>query len=524
VIRAGFGRQFGRNLAAGLVSTSVLGDGFLQPVGCQNPSSAGVCTGTGQQTPATAFRIGVDGANAPVGTISPTLTAPVTPGVSAPYATLVESLDENWKPSVSNQVDFSIQRQFKGNIIAEVGYVGVWSSNLYQGLDFGSVPTMITLNGQSFAQAYSNIALAALKGQTAGPQPFFEAALKGSKYCNGFSSCTSAVETNEAGNISTQAVTQLWSDLDTQFTAFGPALTSTNQCFYCYAYTSDGYSNYQAMVATFQKRYAKGLTMQANFTYSHALGILSTNQSYTLDNAGNPFNLYSDYGPQFFDRKFTLNVLASYQLPFGKGHRWGGDNAIVKRLVGGWTISPIYTFGTGLPLQVYTGSYQEQGQAWDGDLSATAIPISGNASSYGNSVQKNVNPTGAIGVNAAVANGGAGISYFTNPAAVYNNFRPFILGYDGRTGGAGILRGQDRWNLDLGLTKDTRFTERIGAQIYVQAFNVFNHTLFSDPNLNLQNPAAFGAITSQYNAITLGGSDASANYTRIVQIGVRVSF
>ena len=100
------------------------------------------------------------------------------------------------------------------------------------------------------------------------------------------------------------------------------------------------------------------------------------------------------------------------------------------------------------------------------------------------------------------------MNYFSNPSAVYNNFRPFILGVDQRTGGAGILRGPERYNLDLGLTKDTRITERIGAQLYVQAFNVLNHTMFNAPDLNLQNPAAFGVINGQYNAITLGGSDA----------------
>jgi len=74
------------------------------------------------------------------------------------------------------------------------------------------------------------------------------------------------------------------------------ALSSTTQCLFCYAYTSDGYSNYNAMVVTLQKRYSAGLTMNANFTYSHALGIVSTGQSFTLDNASNAFNLNSDYG------------------------------------------------------------------------------------------------------------------------------------------------------------------------------------------------------------------------------------
>ena len=88
VIRAGFGRFYSRSLGIDLVSTPVLGDGFLQPVGCANPNKAGACTGPGQVDPTNAFRVGVDGLNPPVGAITPTLPIPVTPGYNAPYATL----------------------------------------------------------------------------------------------------------------------------------------------------------------------------------------------------------------------------------------------------------------------------------------------------------------------------------------------------------------------------------------------------------------------------------------------------
>lgn len=524
VIRVGFGRFFSRSLAAGLVSTSVLGDGFLQPVGCQNPNSSGACTGTGIVNPSNAFRVGVDGANAPTGTITPTLQIPVTPGVNAPYSTLVESLDQAWKPAATNQIDISIQRQLKGNVILEVGYVGTYANNLYQGIDFGSVPYMMKLNGQTFAQAYSNLYSAQAAGKTAAAQPFLEQALKGSSYCTGYTNCTAAVAAQESGNISTQAVTNLWSDLDTHWTAFGPALASTTQCFYCYAYTSMGYSNYNAMVVTAQKRYSDGLTLNANFSWSHALGVITTGQSYTLDNAGNPFNLNSDYGPQYFDRRFVFNLLGTYQLPFGKGHRLG-QGSIMSRIVGGWSISPIFSMASGLPINFATGSYQEQGQAFDGDLSASAIPIgSMTASSLSNTQHYGITSNGTIGVNGDSVNGGSGVNMFANPAAVYSAFRPFILGVDTRTGGAGTVTGQSRWNLDLGLTKDTQFTERVGAQLFVQAFNVMNHMQWNDPSLNLQDPADFGVLSGQYGAQTLGGSGASANYTRIIQIGLRLHF
>jgi hypothetical protein len=529
VIRAGYGRFYSRSLGIDLVSSPVLGDGFLQPVGCANPNKNGVCAGTGQVDPSNAFRVGVDGLNPPVGAITPTLPIPVTPGFNAPYATLVQSLDNNWRPVASNQVDFSIQRQLKGNVIMEVGYVGVWASHLYQGYDLGATPYMMKLGGQTFADAYKNIfyALAANPNGSVAPQPFFENALKGSSYCKGFSNCTAAVVANESGNFLTQAPNSIWSDLDTTWTAFGPALPTTTQCFYCYSQTSNGYSNYNALVVTAQKRYSQGLTLNANFTYSHAMGVGSLPQSLTLAGASNVFNLNSDYGPQFFDRKFVFNLLGSYQLPFGKGKRWANNNPVLSRIAGGWTISPIFTFGSGLPLQIITGSGQEYGQGAlgaDALFSATAIPIAGKASSYGNSPQFNVNATGTVGVNGNPANGGPGANYYSDPAAVYNNFRPFILGQDNRTGGAGILRGMMRYNLDLGITKDTKFTERVGAQLFFQAFNVLNHMMWNDPGLNLQDPANFGTLTSQFNPQTLGGSLASANYTRVIQLGLRVYF
>ena len=91
--------------------------------------------------------------------------------------------------------------------------------------------------------------------------------------------------------------------------------------------------------------------------------------------------------------------------------------------------------------------------------------------------------------------------------------------------------GQQRWNVDLGVTKDLPIGERIGIQIYAQAFNVFNHMQYEDPGqgsapqLNLQDPADFGSLNYQYGALALGNAPgAAAEYTRIVQLGVRIRF
>jgi hypothetical protein len=534
VIRGGYGRFYGRNLGIDLVSTPILGDGFLQPVTCSDPVASGACTKAQGSDPATAFRIGVNGLTAPLPGISPTLSSPVVPGVTAPSAALLESLDGNFRPSVSDQVDISIERQFKGNMILELGYVGVYARNIYLGVEFSDVPWMMKLGGQTFANAYDNLYFALAGGKAITPQPFFENALKGSSYCSGFSSCTAAVAANEAGNITTQSVGSMWGDLDSSY-SFGPSNPiDAGQCtLYCYATTSMGWSNYNAAVVSLTKR-SKNLTVNTNFTYGHALGTTGLNQAYTFASTNDPWNPGVDYGPQYWDRKFTLNVLASYNLPFGRGQHWSSSHNAINEIIGGWIISPIFSYGSGLPLFVYTGSYQEWGTGVSGDTDGcSAVPINPNMG-YSNSAVYGVNGSNAIGVNGSPANGGTSVNMFGDPAAVYNNFRPNLVGIDGRCGGGGILRGQQRWNLDLGLTKQITFTERAGLQIFAQAFNVLNHMEWGDPggqnggvpSLNLQAPQDFGVLNNQYNALALGSGAgvAGANYTRILQLGVRLYF
>jgi len=532
VIRGGYGRFYAHNLGIDLVSTPVLGDGFLQPVTCADPTATGTCTTSQGANPATAFRIGVNGLTAPLPAISPTLPAPVVPGVNAPSAELLEYLDGNFVPAVSDQVDFSIQRQFKGNVILELGYVGVYTRNQYLGVEFSDVPWMMKLGGQTFANAYDNLYFALSKGANPTPQPFFETALKGSSYCAGYPSCTAAVASNESSNILSQSVGSMWADLDSYY-YFGPSTPiDAGQCTtYCYATTSFGYSNYNAAVVSLTKR-SKNLTVSSNFTWSKSLGVLGLNQAYTFDSTNDPWNPGVDYGLQPWDRKFTFNFLASYNLPFGKGQRWSSSHAVINQIIGGWIVSPIFSYGSGLPMEIYTGSFQEWGVGIGADGSGcTAVPINPNMG-YSNSPVYGVNGSNGIGVNGNPANGGTGVNLFSNPAAVYNNFMPNLVGIDGRCGGAGILRGQQRWNLDLGLTKQITFTERMGLQIYAQAFNVLNHMEWGDPGgqtggvpaLNLQDPADFGVLNGQYNALALGGGGASANYTRIIQLGVRFYF
>jgi hypothetical protein len=112
----------------------------------------------------------------------------------------------------------------------------------------------------------------------------------------------------------------------------------------------------------------------------------------------------------------------------------------------------------------------------------------------------------------AIFPGAPGANLFKNPTAVYNNYRPVVLGVDTKTYDEGPYYGQSRWNLDLGIEKDTKVTERVGFQFYVQMLNAFNHMEYGDPFMNLQDPYDWGTLTGQYNS------------PRFIELGLRFHF
>jgi hypothetical protein len=518
VLRGGYSRMYDRGQAINLVSSPIEGDGFLQPVACIGGTIQGACKGSSGTTPSSIFRIGVDGNVAPLPPITPTLPIPIMPGVNAPAISWGNTMDTQYRPGSSDQIDITLQRQLKGGMIVELGYVGRWAKHQFAGVDLNDVPWMMKLNGQTFANAWSNLIYQTNYGSgPPGAQRWFEAALAGSAYCKGYATCTAAVEHYESGNIATDNMTALWADLDGSF-VFGPnTIPFMNQDTETYSDSSVGFSNYQAFVATLTKRVGQGLSFNFNATYGHSIGEFNLNQQYAADNPENPFNLRTDYSNQPWDRKLVMNWLGTYELPFGPGRRWASSNPVVKRLIGGWSLTPIFTWASGYPLEAYTGSCFEWGNSWD-PWCAGMTPVGATSPlDYGNSPHVIGNYSNIYGSNDNPANGGYGINMFTHPDVVFNSFRYNITGIDGRSYDYGPIRGQKRWNVDLGLTKDTQITERVGFQVFMQAFNFFNHQQWGDPYLSLQDPWDFGSIYGQYGSMGNG-------YTRIIQLGARVHF
>jgi hypothetical protein len=504
VIRGGYNRIYGRLNGVDLVLVPLLGTGPGQAVSCigavnaANAVGGNQCLGTGGSNPATAFRIGVDGMTAPLPSVTQTLPQPYFPGING-FTTAGDgqALDPNFRPSRSDEFDFTIQRQLSRKVSLEVGYIGRILKNEYQSTNLDAVPYMLVEGGQTFANAYDNVYLyltAHNNNPTGIPaQAFFETSLgPGSAYCAGFSSCTAAVATREKNNANGVNVNvyQFWSDLAVNKLSgflFGRALPSTptagfgspGQVSSVYLNGSWGYGNYNAAFATVRMETWHGLTLVSNLTWSKTLGTQAVAQSTSGFTPVDPYNLHNQYGPQPFDIHFIYNTYMVYEPSWYKG-----QHGIAGHLLGGWKISPIFTAQSGLPIQVNVGT---DCQAF-GEVNCSSGTSSENAlllSPYkgGNSVHGS----------------GTNLNIFANPTAVLGQFRPPLVGLDNQTGGAGILRGLPTWNLDMSVVKQFRITERIDTKFIATFTNVLNHNQLNNPVLNIQNPTTFGAISGQLN-------------------------
>ncbi len=108
---------------------------------------------------------------------------------------------------------------------------------------------------------------------------------------------------------------------------------------------------------------------------------------------------------------------------------------------------------------------------------------------------------------------------FTNPGAVYPEFRPCVLRFHNvaahRFLYGGSLCGLPTWNLDATVVKDLAiYRERLGAMMFFTFTNVLNHFQPGNPSLSLTTPTSFGQITGS----------SSANSPRSMEFGLRLRF
>jgi hypothetical protein len=120
---------------------------------------------------------------------------------------------------------------------------------------------------------------------------------------------------------------------------------------------SDAASNYNALQAVYRQRLTAGLELTANYTYAKSLtndigyyGVSNISGTYYQQNA---YDFRSEWGAAGFDVRHNLTVTGTYDLPFGRGKRFGsGWNRFADAGLGGWKVSGAAVAYSGLPVTI----------------------------------------------------------------------------------------------------------------------------------------------------------------------------
>jgi hypothetical protein len=240
-------------------------------------------------------------------------------------------------------------------------------------------------------------------------------------------------------------------------------------------------SNYNSLQVYGQKRFGGDSLAAVSYTWSKNLTDNQTDRSTAAQNLYN-FN-EGEYGRAQYDRTHVFNANFVYMLPFFRAQQ-----GFVGHVLGGWELSGIISYYTGLPMTVTTSNVDPAGLGILGSSAAGPRPdlVAGcNPNNYPHTRFAWINPA----------------CFAQVPAGVH---RP-------GDAGRGIIQGPGYEGWNLSASKNLTFHERFRFQLRGEASNAFNHA----------NPSGFGSLNttnSLFNQIT------AYRDPRIIQLGAKFYF
>ena len=262
-------------------------------------------------------------------------------------------------------------------------------------------------------------------------------------------------------------------------------------------YTATGASEYNAAQLTFERRLAKGLTFNANYTFSRNLTNVSDGGTTGAATVGAilPSNRSYDWGNSDIGIKNRFSLAANYELPFGKS-----TSGFLKYAVAGWQINTLAFWQSGIPFTV---------------LDAAFSPALSNVSTLVTTDRPNV----VSGASYAPTN--QSYSNWIN----LNAFTPQTkgtVGDESRT----QLYGPHQRSVDFSLFKDFPLKERMKLQFRAEVYNLSNTENFGQPNVTITKwssnlPGGVPLNAGQFGQIT--ASNAALN-PRLFQLAMKLLF
>jgi len=424
-------------------------------------------------------------------------------------------LDDKLKTPYSHVFDLSITRDLGKNYIFEASYIGRFAHRLLQEEDLAMPLDIVdTASKTDYFSAATMLTKAANAGtdiSQLAPIPYWEHLFPGAAGQLGFGApgnssnlgCAPGHNAAVTNYTATQAMYDMFSCFAGNETTalFVADLNCTPACAQLpgqsapqpfnywddqfsslYAWRSIGNSAYNGMQLTLRHAMSSGLQFDFNYTFSRSFDIGSNAERINEFEGGGFFSqVINSWAPKQlrsvsdFDMTHQINSNWVYQLPFGKGRHFGsGMNKFADGVLGGWSLSGIIHWTSGLPFTMGSGA----GWSTNWQLEGSAVQ------------------TGATGKIGVFRDASGNPNLFQNPTQALGAFR---FPYPGESGERNNLRGPGYFEIDDGLYKTWRITERQSLKFAWEAFNVTNTPRFDAAqaafNFNLTS-GIFGAYTN----------------------------
>jgi len=275
-----------------------------------------------------------------------------------------------------------------------------------------------------------------------------------------------------------------------------------------YSWRSQGASTYHGAQISLRHPQNHGVQFDLNYTYSKSIDVGSNAERVTgFENSGLAFNsqVINTWSPNLwravsdFDTKHQFNTNWVWDLPYGKGRRWGaGSHGIMEAILGGWGFNGLARWTSGFPFTVGTGA------GW-----------STNFSFQGSSVLVGPKPTTGV-----FRDSGGDPNIFRNPQSLDLNPASgspvFRSTYPGEAGQRNTFRGPGYFGIDTGIGKTWKPKESQELRFSWEVFNVTNSVRFD----------AAEAVSNEslVSISTFGKYVRTLTDPRVMQFGLRYSF
>lgn len=424
-------------------------------------------------------------------------------------------------PERVGQYGISVQHELPGNTVLTVGYVGSQGRNLFlRSITNRLLPgSTVILNGSALPSGVGVInrcSIAPVNGVCGGT-------IVGVTQVREFDTVGKRLDTVNGVIVTDPA----------------GVLTPFGEIDYK---TSGGRDRYDALQILINRRFAKGLTINAQYQFGKTFG--NTQGSNEASTAQNPFSFDEEFGPNTFDVRHSVNFTALYELPFGKNL-----SGISKALLEGWQIGGTFNGRSGTPINVLIARPDVVAVC---QLAAGCTSLSGGPVAQGFVISL---PSGALpaGFAAAVNTPGGNASrstrrpdlvpgvdpYINSNGLLFLNPAAFAMPAPGTYGNLvrNALKGPTFQQFDMTFQKRFKLTETMNIVFRSEVYNLFNTANFLNPPSSLPSNLS-GSATSQqpgvpYTTTNVGsfgaingtvGRTVGLGTSRQIQFALRLNF